>query len=62
MPGGHLSPGESLPDAALREAKEETGLDVELVNGGCISLSRRQTIKWGSCRLGRGCGLRSGWP
>jgi 8-oxo-dGTP diphosphatase len=42
IPGGFVEYGEKLTDAAVREAKEETSLDVELVALlGCYSDPRR---------------------
>ena len=31
MPGGQMEEGESLRDAAIRETKEESGIDIEIV-------------------------------
>lgn len=32
IPGGEMTPGESIADTAVRETKEETGIDVEVVS------------------------------
>jgi len=39
-PGGHIDPNETPPEAAIREAKEETGLDVELIKQENIWLNK----------------------
>jgi len=38
-PGGHLEPGETFHEAAVREFKEETGLDVEAISATPILLN-----------------------
>ncbi|MEZ5557998.1 MAG: NUDIX domain-containing protein [Pseudomonadales bacterium] len=43
MPGGGLEPGESFESAALREAREETGLEVEL--HACL-WTRHHVYEW----------------
>lgn len=39
-PGGHIDHNETPPEAAIREAKEETGLDVELMKQENIWIDR----------------------
>jgi 8-oxo-dGTP diphosphatase len=42
LPGGMANPGETLEDTAVREAREETGLDVQL--SGMVALADRGTL------------------
>ena len=37
FPGGHVEPGEMPDDAVLREAREETGLEVEFCEHGQVT-------------------------
>lgn len=39
-PGGHLEPNETPPEGALREAKEETGLDIALIEQENVWIDR----------------------
>lgn len=41
LPGGHVDEGESLQQAAIRETKEEVGLDVELVDPEPIHIDHK---------------------
>jgi ADP-ribose pyrophosphatase YjhB (NUDIX family)/dTDP-glucose pyrophosphorylase len=47
LPGGRLSAGETLAQCAIREAREETGLDVEITGFlGVFSDPRRRTVRY----------------
>jgi len=47
LPGGHVEPGESVADAALREVLEETGWRIELGRlVGVYSDPARQTVEY----------------
>lgn len=45
LPGGHLEQDESLPEAVIREVKEETGIDMEITRFCGIS----QQVDHGLC-------------
>lgn len=42
QPGGHVDPGETCEQAALREVLEETGITGELVDGGPLHVDLHQ--------------------
>ncbi len=47
LPGGRLDAGETLAQGAVREAREETGLDIEITGFlGVFSDPRRRTVRY----------------
>lgn len=68
LPGGGVEPGESLAQAAVREAWEETGLRVQVGAQPDLRLTRPRQIEWlfratpldGTFGTGSGTELASG--
>jgi ADP-ribose pyrophosphatase YjhB (NUDIX family) len=48
LPGGAMDPGESISEAAIRETKEETGIDCEIVGMVGIYTNPRHVILYTS--------------
>lgn len=46
IPGGAMDPGESIAETAVREVKEETGLDVEVVSLVGIYSNPRHVVEY----------------
>lgn len=52
VPGGHVNEGESLESALKREMKEETNLDIDIINkiGELFLDNRNMLVSWFLCR------------
>jgi 8-oxo-dGTP pyrophosphatase MutT (NUDIX family) len=52
LPAGHVEPGEAIPDGVIREVKEETGIDIEIVKfcGLTQNLEKRTLHTWWMAR------------
>ena len=63
LPGGFVEVGETVEEAVLREVKEETGLDAQIVKLLGVYLTQQgPTLSCGVCGLCFGCLRRAkGW-
>lgn len=64
LPGGHLERGEGLLGCAAREAREETGLDVEpfrvvATTYDAFAAERKHYVTWFVPLQDAGCGCRA---
>lgn len=68
LPGGHVELGETLAEACLRELREETGLEAEVLGLAGVysdlenSLHIAQGLEWHTVRVSVRCRVKGGEP